>query len=104
MRLLPGETADPELLARCAAQIAKSLRSYDIQARIDNERFGAILFDADYHNAATVVFRIKGALQLRVLAAGKWQAGVATFRRDGVDAGSLIRAGLRRLEEDTRAD
>jgi hypothetical protein len=28
---------------------------------------------------------------------------VATFRRDGVDADSLIQAALRRLEEDARA-
>jgi PleD family two-component response regulator len=103
MRLLPGETANPEVLGRCAALITKSLRSYDIPARIDNERFAALLLDADYHNAATVAFRIKGDLQLRVPAAGKWQAGVATFRRDGVDADSLIQAALRRLEEDARA-
>lgn len=103
MRLLPGETTDPQVLCRCAELIVKSLRPYDIVARIDNERFVAILFDANFDNAATVAFRIKGDLQLRLLAAGRWQAGVATFQRDGVDADSLIQATLRRLEEDARA-
>ena len=103
LRLLPGETPEPELLQRAAALIAGSLRSYDVPARIDSERFGALLFDAEYEDACTVAFRLKGDLQLRAPSAGRWQAGVATFPRDGVDGDALIQAAFRRLEEDARA-
>lgn len=103
MRLLPGETPAPEILQRAAEIIQQRLRSYDVPARIDEHRFAAILFDADYQAAATVAFRIKGELQLRAPTPGKWQAGVATFGRDGVDPDALIQASLRRLEEDAGA-
>lgn len=103
LRLLPGETLAPELCRRAAELIKSSLRSYDIVARIDDERFVALLFDAEFQAAATVAFRIKGDLQIRVATTGKWQAGVATFQRDGVNADALIQATLRRLEEDARA-
>jgi hypothetical protein len=102
MRLLPGEAAHPELVARCATLIAGGLRSYDLLARLDGERFVAILFDADDRNAGTVAFRIKSDLQTKLPGAGRWQAGVATFGRDGVDADSLIGAVMRKLEEDAR--
>lgn len=103
LRLLPGESLDAEITRKCASLIVESLRAYDLATRIDGERLGALLFDANYNAAATVAFRIKGELQLRVRSAGKWQAGVSTFQRDGVDGDSLIRAALRRLEEDARA-
>ncbi|OGO53288.1 MAG: hypothetical protein A2148_09200 [Chloroflexi bacterium RBG_16_68_14] len=103
LRLLPGESPDPELLQRAAAFIAGSLRNYDIPARIDSERFAAILFDAGYEDACTVAFRIKGDLQIRAPSAGRWQAGVATFPRDGVAGDALIQAAFRRLEADARA-
>lgn len=103
LRLLPGERPDPDVIQRSAALIVKSLRSYDLAARIDDERFVALLFDADYNNATTVAFRIKGELQIRVPSAGRWQAGVATFQRDGVDGNSLIQAVLRRLQEDAQS-
>ncbi len=103
LRLLPGETLGSDVLARCVALILKSLRSYDVVARIDEERIAAILFDADYQNATTVAYRIKADLQTRVPIAGRWQAGVATFGRDGVDGDALIGVMFRRLEEDARA-
>ena len=103
LRVLPGETPHPDLLEQAAELIAGSLRNYDVPSRIDAVRFVAILFDADLADASTVAFRIKGDLQLRAPSAGKWQAGVATFQRDGLDADALISATLRRLEEDARA-
>ena len=103
LRVLPGETPHPDLLEQAAELIAGSLRNYDVPSRIDAVRFVAILFDADLADASTVAFRIKGDLQLRAASAGKWQAGVATFQRDGLDADALISATLRRLEEDARA-
>src|SRR3990172_2496338 len=103
LRLLPGESLEAALLARAAALIVKSLRPYDIIARIDEQRFAAILLDADYQNAATVAYRIKADLQTRFPSAGRWQAGVASFSRDGVDGEALIHAMFRRLEEDARA-
>ncbi len=99
-QLLPGEGEDPELVRRAASVIASSLRSYDIAARLDVHRFAALLLDANAPDASTVAHRIQGDLQIRLAAAGRWQAGVATFQRDGVDADSLIQAALRRLEED----
>ena len=103
LRVLPGETPHPDLLQRAAELITGSLRNYDIPSRIDEVRFVAILFDADLADASTVAFRIKGDLQIRAASAGKWQAGVATFQRDGLDGDALISATLRRLEEDARA-
>ena len=103
LRTLPGETPHPDLLQKAAELIAGSLRNYDIPSRIDEVRFFAILYDADLADASTVAFRIKGDLQLRAASAGKWQAGVATFRRDGLDGDALISATLRRLDEDARA-
>ncbi len=103
LRVLPGETPHPDLLEQAAKLITVSLRNYDIPSRIDAVRFVAILFDADLADASTVAFRIKGDLHLRAPSAGKWQAGVATFQRDGLDADALISATLRRLEEDARA-
>ena len=103
LRLLPGEALDSQHLRQCAALIVKNLRSYDIPARSDPQRFVAILFDADYTEASTVAYRIKGELQIRAPSAGKWQAGIATFGRDGVDGESLIQATLQRLEGDRKA-
>ena len=103
LRVLPGETPHPDLLEQAAKLITGSLRNYDIPSRIDAVRFVAILFDADLADASTVAFRIKGDLQLRAASAGKWQAGVATFQRDGLDGDALISATLRRLEGDARA-
>ena len=99
LRLLPGETPDPELLRQAAAFIRDGLRGCDIPARFDHERFIAILFDAGCDAASTVAFRIKGDLQVRVQSVGRWQAGIATFQRDGVDGQGLIHAAFRRLDE-----
>lgn len=103
LRLLPGETASPELLAKAGSLISSRLRAYDVYARIDENRLVAILFDADFESASTVAFRIKGDLQVGIASSGRWQAGVATFPADGVDGDSLIHAASRRLEEDARA-
>src|SRR3989304_9869962 len=40
-RLLPGEAFPDEVVAQAAQLIAKSLRSYDVIARIDDQRFVA---------------------------------------------------------------
>lgn len=101
-RLLPGEPVRPEMIMQAGQIISKSLRSYDITARLDDDRLIAILLDAAHEDSTTVAFRIKSDLQLRISGAGKWQAGVATFGRDGVDGDGLIQAVLRRLEEDAR--
>jgi GGDEF domain-containing protein len=103
LKLLPGEEPSKSLLSQAAEIIAESLRSYDIVARIDEQRFVAILFDAQYEAASTVAFRIKGDLQVRLSSAGRWQAGVSAFPRDSVDADGLIQAAFRRLGEDARA-
>lgn len=103
LRLLPGETPDPATLRVCASIVRDGLRAYDVATRIDEERCAALLLDADYPAAATVAHRIKADLQLRARSAGKWQAGVATFQRDGVEGDALIRAALRRLDEDAQA-
>ncbi len=100
LRLLPNEVPGPELLSKAASIIAESLRSYDIVARIDEYRFGALLYDAKYEEAATVAHRLKGDIQIKVPSAGKWRAGIATFGRDGVDGDTLIQTSLRRLNED----
>ena len=103
LRLLPGETPGVDLLRRAAAIIIKGVRSYDIPSRIDKERFTALILDADYEQASTAAFRIKGDLQLQMPSAGTWRAGVATFRRDGLDDDALISTALRRLQDDARA-
>ncbi len=103
LRGLPGETIPDELVAKAAAIISGSLRSYDVFARIDEERFVAILFDAEQQPATTVAFRIKGEMQVQMQTTGRWQAGVATFPHDGVGGDSLIQAAFRRLTEDAHA-
>ena len=103
LKLLPGENPSSDLLQRAADLIAGCLRSYDVLARIDEERFFAILNDANYESAATVAYRIKGDLQIRLRSPGRWQAGVATFQTDGVNGDALIQAVFRRLDEDARA-
>lgn len=103
LKLLPGESPSQALLLQAAEHIAGSLRSYDIVARLDDERFVAILLDAPLEAASTVAFRIKGDLQVRVGSVGRWQAGLAAFPRDAVDGDGLIQAAFRRLNEDARA-
>ncbi len=103
LRGLPGETIPDELVAKAAEIISNSLRSYDVFAQIDQERFVALLFDAEEQPASTVAFRIKSDMQTQMQTTGRWQAGVATFPRDGVDGDSLIQAAFRRLAEDARA-
>lgn len=103
LRLLPGESLRPDILMRAGEVITATLRTYDIVARIDEERIAALLLDADYHNAATVAYRIKVDIQTKLPSSGRWQAGVATFGRDGVDADGLIHTMFRRLEEDAQA-
>lgn len=103
LRLLPGETPSPKLFAKAASLISSRLRSYDIYARIDENRLIAILYDADFQAASTVAFRIKADMQVGIASSGRWQAGVATFPADGVDGDSLIHATFRRLGEDARA-
>ena len=103
LRMLPGESMSDELALKAAELISGRLRSYDICARIDEERFAAILFDAEAAAVTTVAFRIKADLQVEVRSAGRWQAGVSTFPMDGLDGDGLIQAAFRRLEEDARA-
>ena len=103
LRGLPGETIPDELVAKAAEIISSRLRSYDVFARIDEERFVAILFDAEQQPATTAAFRIKGDMQVQMQTTGRWQAGVATFPQDGVAGDSLIQAAFRRLAEDSRA-
>ena len=103
LRMLPGETPSPELFARAASLISNRLRSYDVYARIGENRLIAILYDADFQTASTVAFRIKADMQVGIASSGRWQAGVATFPADGVDSESLINAASRRLAEDARA-
>jgi len=103
LRMLPGETPAPELLAKAASMISSELRSYDVYARIDETRIVAILYDADFQAASTVAFRLKADMQVGIASSGRWQAGVATFPADGVDGDSLINAASRRLDEDARA-
>lgn len=102
-RLLPGDTPDPQVLARAAALIAGKLRTYDVVARASDYRFVAILLDADHPNASTVAYRIKADIQVMIPGAGKWRAGIATFGRDGLDGDSLIQAAFRRMDEDAKA-
>jgi hypothetical protein len=102
-RLLPGEPLPPDVIGLAAQIIQQNLRNYDIVARIDEHRLVGLLLDARYEDATTVAFRIKGDLQVRVPAIGKWQAGIATFGRDGSQGDVLIQTVLRRLEEDARA-
>jgi GGDEF domain-containing protein len=103
LKLLPGERPSDDLIQQAADFIKEGLRTYDILARIDEDRFVGLLLDAPYEAASTVAFRIKGDLQVRVLSAGRWQAGVAAFPRDAVDADGLIQAAFRRLGDDARA-
>ena len=103
LRGLPGEMIPDELVAKAAEIISANLRSYDVFTRIDEERFVALLFDAEQQPATTVAFRIKGDMQVQMQTAGRWQAGVATFPHDGVSGDSLIQAAFRRLGEDARA-
>lgn len=100
-RLLPGDVLSPELLRQASEVIAGKLRAYDVAARVDNDRFVALLLDADYPSATTVAYRIKSDIQIRAPGA-KWRAGVATFRRDGVDGDALIQVAFRRLEEEAQ--
>ena len=103
LRGLPGETIPDELVKKAAEIISGRLRSYDLFARIDEERFVAILFDAEPQPATTAAFRIKGDMQVAMQTTGRWQAGVATFPLDGTDGDSLIQTAFRRLAEDSRA-
>lgn len=103
LRLLPGEAPSADLLRRAAAIIVKGVRSYDIPSRIDEERFAALILDAAYEQASTAAFRITGDLQMQIPSAGTWRAGVATFRRDGMDDEALINTAVRRLQDDARA-
>ena len=103
LRGLPGETIPDELVIKAAEIISAGLRTYDVFARVDEERFVALLFDAEQQPATTAAFRIKGDMQVQMQTTGRWQAGVASFPRDGVDGDSLIQAAFRRLGEDARA-
>ncbi len=103
LKMLPGESMSAELVRKAAELIAGRLRSYDIYARIDEELFAAILFDAEPAAVSTVAFRIKADLQMVVRSSGRWQAGFSTFPDDGVDADGLIQIAFRRLDEDAKA-
>ena len=103
LRLLPNEAPSPELLAQAAALIEQSLRPYHIAARVDARRYVALLCDATYEAACTLAFRLKGDLQIRIPSAGRWQAGVASFGRDGKDVDTILQAAEHRLEKDARA-
>ncbi len=103
LTVLPGESMNAELVRKAAELIAGRLRSYDIYARIDEEIFAAILFDAEAIAVSTVAFRIKADLQMVVRSSGRWQAGFSTFPDDGADADGLIQIAFRRLDEDAKA-
>ena len=102
LRGLPGEAIPKELVEQTATFLADKLRSYDIYSQIDDERFVAILFEADYRSASTVAFRLKGDMQVQMQTTGRWQAGVSTFPDDGTDGDALIQNAFRRLAEDAR--
>lgn len=103
LRLLPGESLDPEFRQRCVQEIKRALRTSDIAAQTAPGQFVAILFDAEHDDACTVAFRLKGDLGTRVPSAGRWQAGVATFPYDGKDGNELIQVALQRLDADAKA-
>ena len=103
LKMLPGESMNAELVRKAAELIAGRLRSYDIYARIDEELFAAILFDAEAAAVNSIAFRIKADLQVIRLSTGRWQAGVSTFPDDGVHGDELIQVAFRRLEEDAKA-
>lgn len=103
LKMLPGESMNAELVRKAAELIAGRLRSYDIYARIDEELFAAILFDAEAAAVSTIAFRIKADLQVIRLSTGRWQSGVSTFPDDGVHGDELIQVAFRRLEEDAKA-
>jgi PleD family two-component response regulator len=103
LRGLPGESMSDELVNQAAGVISGGLRSYDVFARVDEQRFVALLFDAEQQPASAAAFRIKGDMQVQMQTTGRWQAGVATFPQDGVVGDSLIQAAFRRLAEDSRA-
>jgi hypothetical protein len=100
---LPGESMSREQYELAAQLITKSVRAYDISARLDATRFAALLLDASNEAASTVAFRLKSDLQVRLSALGRWRAGVASFPNDGVDGNALIQTAFRRLEGDARA-
>ena len=102
-KLLPNEAINPNLLPRAVAAILKGLRWYDVASRMEPQRFVAVLFDSDYEAAATIAYRVKTDLQIRLPAAGTWQVGIASFGRDGVDSDSVLQAMFHSLETDVRS-
>jgi hypothetical protein len=100
---LPGESMSRQQYEQAAAVIKKSVRAYDIPARLDGTRFAALLLDANYEAATAVAFRLKSELQLRLATAGRWQAGVASFPTDSADGNAIIQMTFQRLEGDARA-
>jgi len=102
-RLLPGESLNDGQVRKAAELIAKRLRSYDVFARIDEERFVALVLDAEYQAASTVAFRIKGDMQIQIQSSGRWQAGVSAFPRDGMEGNALIQTAFRRIDDDGKA-
>jgi GGDEF domain-containing protein len=103
LSVLPGEAIDNDQFARSAKIIAKAMRSYDIIARTDERRFFAIIFDANYESASAVAHRVCLELQLVVSQAGRWKAGVASFRRDGRNGEELIERVLSRIDKASKA-
>lgn len=103
VKLLPGELLDMEFRRRCAQEIKRALRTSDMAAQIGPGQFVAILFDAEYDDACTVAFRLKGDLGIKVPSAGRWQAGVSTFPYDGKDGNELIQVAFQRLDADAKA-
>jgi hypothetical protein len=98
-RLLPSDEPDPKMIAAAGRMVVDKLRPYDLAAFLTETRIIGLLLDADYHQSATVTFRLKTDIQLEVPGAGKWKAGLASFGRDGVDAESLLQTAIRRMED-----
>ena len=103
LKLLPNQSLDANLLDDAVPAILKSLRWYDVAARIDAQRLAALFLDTDYERVAAIAYRIKCDLQVRLPSAGKLQLGTATYGRDGKDVDSILQAAEHSLETDARA-
>jgi GGDEF domain-containing protein len=103
LKLLPTQSLDADLLNQAVPAILKSLRWYDVAARIDSQRLAALFLDTGHERVAAIAYRIKCDLQVRLPSAGKLQLGTATYRRDGTDIDTLLQAAEHSLEADARA-
>jgi diguanylate cyclase (GGDEF)-like protein/putative nucleotidyltransferase with HDIG domain len=105
-----GHGVGDRVLASLAAVVKGQLRQMDMLARLEGDRFLAVMPGAPAHVAAAVAERVRAAVESQSFDAGKGRslqlsvsAGAGCYPADGATADDILQAAAAAMSRDKRA-